>query len=401
MLTEYRGVPLAQVADIRPISVRVYVKARRWKRIANKRENVAVFQTPKQGRYEQLIIPVDKEIDDFSERIIDVVLRIAEFEGRTPTSVINDLLAPNSDTIRFAIEGREADAGFVSLLGGIDLLEGAKKALLASACSVLSPIQYHPRLSRSEADLLLSSSHLNHTEQGSFVVSISCPLDAVNLELQPMDMFNEEYKKSFTRQTTLLLMKSIDQIVRAIRSDNIDTLIDYGSDVTDTVNEKNELDQPVISANLCDAILGIMDPLPQDSSLKIAASWAPILPIYSKTPPTSLVRIKKEYFDSIEHVRNRLTPVLHPATDRYFGTVETLNGSMDAANRRYGEVILLTLSEYEVIRVRADLTADQYKVAVEAHISGKVVTIFGTLQRAKRLHRIIDVKSFGIADTSE
>jgi len=389
MSTDYRGVPLAQVADIRSLSVRDYAKAREWKRIKNKRENIAVYQNPTLGRYDQLIVPIDKDLDDFEERIIDAVLQLASFEGRSPFAIIQDLLAPNADTLRFAIEGRTANAGYLSLSGGIDLLEGAKRALLSSACSVLSPVPHHPKLSRTEADQLLDSSRLNHTERGSFVVSISCPLSAVDTSPATLEIFDSDLSFDFTRRTTSLLMRSTERLVQAIRFDTVHQIFE------------NNLDEPVISANLCDAILRIMEPISEDDNFRLSASWAPVLPIQSHNPPPTTVRVEREYFKSIEDIRDRLMPRITPKVDRYFGTVETLNGSMGSDNRRSGDVTLVLFYENEPIKVRADLTCEQYRLADQAHMGGKVIIIKGTLQEGKRVHRITEIKDFSLADLKE
>ncbi|HLX61941.1 MAG TPA: hypothetical protein VKX17_11730 [Planctomycetota bacterium] len=368
----------SQFSKIVPQNVRDYAKSRGWARIETKQSNVAVYRSPIAGRYEQLVVPMDSTLDDYAERIADVVANLSRVEGRAPIDVANDLLTPDADTLRFANESLDADRGSIGILEGIQLLEGARRSILAAACSVLTPAQHHPRLSRAEADQLLKASRLNHTEQGSFVVAISCPLRAV-------DSDHSLIEEPFARRTTKLLARSVAKLVRAIENDKLDSIMEPSPN------------GPVVTSNLCEALLRML-PSRDDGGLRLSVSWSPVLPPDPETPREP-IRIRKGYFKPIEELYERLRPKEGPKADFYVGTVETLNGALGDNNQRSGEVVLQLLYEEDLISVRCDLDAIQYRDADKAHMTGGVVVVRGILHRGGRIHRIQPVETFTVVST--
>jgi hypothetical protein len=174
----YKGLPEHLVARIKPADARAYATASGWVRGPTVNGKVAVFNHPDLD-LDQLLIPIDPNLSDFPERMADVVASLAEHQKRTAPEVLNDLLLPASDVLRFRLDEPEAQSGALSLEQGIELLQGARKAVLSAACSVVQPRTFHPRLSRTEAEQLLQACRLGQTERGSFTVVIACPLDAV------------------------------------------------------------------------------------------------------------------------------------------------------------------------------------------------------------------------------
>jgi hypothetical protein len=78
----------------------------------------------------------------------------------------------------------------------------------------------------------------------------------------------------------------------------------------------------------------------------------------------------------------------------FAGYVAALNGEMGPNGLMQGEVMLLLLHEETPARVRVDLSAEDYRVANQAHMSGGVVAVRGILHRGRRVHRLSDVSNF-------
>jgi len=158
---------------ISPQSVREYAKANGWEQVKEGvKGRIYLFRHSSEA-LRQIIIPIDANITEYAEMVLDAAWRIAAIENRSIESVLNDLMLPNADVLRFRLIEPETVGGSVSLQDGINLLEGAKKALLAAACSVVSPQSHHARMSRTEAAELLSSCRLGQTERGSYIVRSS------------------------------------------------------------------------------------------------------------------------------------------------------------------------------------------------------------------------------------
>ncbi len=159
------------------MDARGYAIASGWRRLPGINGKVAVYNHPSSD-LDQLIVPLDAGLSDYGQRMAEVVANLAEKEGRPATEILDDLLLPPSDVLRFRIDEPGSRAGSLPLDQGIELLTGARKALLSAACSVIQPQPFHSRLSRAEAEQLVRSSTLGQTERGSFTAVISCPLEA-------------------------------------------------------------------------------------------------------------------------------------------------------------------------------------------------------------------------------
>src|SRR5262249_9804164 len=156
-----------------PVQVKEYVKATGWlrePRAGNGR--MAVFTHP-QSDLDQVLIPLNRQAPDFNRRMGDVIANLAEKERRPAVEILNDLLLPPADILRFTATGTAASSGDVSLDHGLDMLAGARKQLLAAACSELRPQLYHPRMSLAEAEQLLQRCRLGQTERGSFTLTVA------------------------------------------------------------------------------------------------------------------------------------------------------------------------------------------------------------------------------------
>ena len=240
---------------IKPQQVRSYALAKGWQRVPDVNGRIALSTIPR-GKWDQLIVPMDESFDDYAKRLRDVVENLAAFESRPVVEVLNDLMAADADILRYRVASSATGRGSIPLMEGIRILEGAKRSILAAACSVLNPITYHPRMSRTEAQQLLNACHLGQTERGSYSVSVSCPLRAVEQD-QALLPGNEP----FTRQAVAMLMRSLSRIVVAIEADMVPNVF------------RKVPEEPVISANLCEAILQ-MQPQDENSQLDVKVSWA-------------------------------------------------------------------------------------------------------------------------------
>jgi hypothetical protein len=369
--------PADLIGLVTPQHVRGYALAKGWQRVPGVNGNIALFNHPG-AKWDQLIVPMDTRFDDYAKRIAEVIENLAAFEQRGATEILSDLLLPDSDVLRYRVVSAAASKGTLPLLEGIGLLEGAKRSLQAAACSVVNPVAYHPRMSRTEAQQLLSACHLGQTERRSFAVTIACPLRAVEQDQSVLGV------DPFTRKATTLLMRSLNRLVSAVEADN----------VTQVYEQTGE---PALSANLCDALLK-MQPPEERSTLEVSVSWASTLPVQTQAAPTA-VRIKYEYFPIIEDVYKKLRPAQEPRASLFVGYVDALNGDPGEDGRVQGETTLLVMHEEEMVKARADLNPDDYQKAVDAHRTVGVVKFRGVLHLGRRIHRITNLTDFSVVQS--
>jgi hypothetical protein len=368
----YRGLPEDLLQAVNPQDLRSYALTRGWKLSGKVDGRFTVLSHPCSD-LDQALVPLNVFAPDYGRRIGDAVQVLAEKENRPALEILNDLLQADADILRFRVLSPEAVRGTLPLEEAVDLLEGAKQALLAAACSVIAPgRRHHPRLSRAEAEEMLQSCRMAQTERGSFTVAIACPVRAVESSEGP------DSDDPFVRRATRVVMESAQRLASAIESEDLDSI---------------DREKPILTSNFCEALLR-MQPPQERSSLILSCTWAPGLPLSSRDAALGEVAFQREQFPAIERVFQRLQPAEEPSPDLFVGYVAALNGDMGPEGRVQGEVTLLLLHEDSPLRARVDLSPDQYRTANDAHMTGGVVAVRGILHRGRRVHRLTEVTSF-------
>lgn len=365
-------------SGVSPSAVRDYAKANGWEQVKEGAKGRVFLFRHTIDKLRQLIIPMDFS-PDYAEVIVDATARIATLEGRPIEAVLTDLLMPDADILRFRVATRDEAGGTLPLQEGINLLDGAKKAVLAAACSVVSPQSHHPRMSRTETAQLLSSCRLGQTENGSFVVKIACPLSAVKENSADLP---------FVRRTTEFLLKSAYRIVDAIERDEVESVYE------------DLPGQPVISSNICDAILQMQD-TKENASLSISAQWASTMPGPREASLPPEVTFNPDYFSTVEDIHLRLSPSSEDRESIFPASVETLDGDLGDDGRRSGDVMLYVFNEDEILRARVTLNPDEYAIADKAHMEAAFVLFKGVLHRGRRVHRITHIEDFQLLKTDK
>ncbi len=359
---------LESLARLAPRDVQGYVRSRGWQQ-SRRIGHLMVFNRPGPDSLDQVLVPLDSARPDFTERMRDAVEKLASFESRRFETVVNDLLNYDADVLRYRVISARAVRGSLPFTQAIDLLTGAKQSLLAAAHSVLVPTKYHPKLSRTEARQLLDACQMNQTERGSFVVAISCPMAA--LDADEAGIFPVE--APFARRATTLLARALSSLVDAIEEDRVSSVVDQA--------------RPIVSANLCDALLK-MRPAQDDGILEFRPSWASSTPMSLNEPPIpEAIAFSCDKFDAIEDVYRRLRPSEGSVPKQWIAFVDELKGSESDSGIREGEVVFTIVDDDEMVRAKASLTVDQYQIAYEAHNPIRPLIVFGQLHRGPRVSR--------------
>lgn len=366
------GLPLEATRLVTPRAVRGYAEGLGWQRIHEINGGIAVYRNPRES-LRQLIVPLDEEFDDYPERVAEAVQRLAEFEGRPAREVLDHLLLPPADVIRIRERSPDAEEGNLPLDHAVRLIDGLRKALLATAHSVLVPQAYHPRLSRGEAEQFLSRCRLGQTERGSFVLMVACPLDVTAGLFEPQI-------GPFARRVTSLLMQSLRDLSHAADTGDVHALAEPSK-------------YPGMSANLCESLL-MLRPRGDRAFLSVSADWS-----RAYLPPTREVkqeiRLPQEAFEVAESLAVTLRSKPEPKVDRFVGFVDELRGQPTPDDQRpSGEVRFTLFVQEEEIHSKANLNTDDYAEAARAHLASGLITFKGILHRLPRLHRIDDVTEF-------
>ena len=359
-----------------------YAKARGWKQFRTT-GRLMIFNRDEPASLDQLLVPVDASRRDFAQRMQDAVQRLVEFEQRPASNVVTDLMNYDADVLRFRVASQRAARGTLPLSQAIDLLAGAKQSLLAAAHSVLSPRKHHPKLSRTEAVQLLDACQMGQTEQRSFVVSISCPMRAVDEEQS--GLFKSD--RPFARRTTSLLTRALASLDQAIEEDRVNSVVDEP--------------EHLVSANLCEALLR-MRPVEENGILEFIPSWAPSEPIESnENVDARPIVFSSDEFAPIEDIYRQLRPTEESQAKPWIAFVEELKGSEGDAGAREGEVVFNIFDDGQIVRARATLNMEQYQTAYDAHNPTRPLVVQGLLNRGPRVSRLTQITVVRQTTTTE
>src|SRR5262249_58260365 len=96
----HEDISLAAARRVPPRALRLYAEALGWKRVPKINGGIAVYHRPDSDAH-QVIVPLDEEFDDYGDRVVEAVRRLADFEKRPAGEVLSHLLLPPADVLRF------------------------------------------------------------------------------------------------------------------------------------------------------------------------------------------------------------------------------------------------------------------------------------------------------------
>jgi hypothetical protein len=343
-------------AELNYESVQQYLEARGWKSFESARPEIGIWRTADETA--EVHVPLMRTLDDYQLALHRVAEGISQVERRRLASVLGDLVRPRADALRFGLSGETTRDGSLSLGAGVDFFQSIRNALTSAACSAKRPQAYFPRMGFAEAAEYVARCRLGQTEVGSYVVSVSAPLE--------LGVAEEVEVPNFGRRATETLITGVTELVAHVRAHTEDRF----------------LDQPgPVSANLCQALVG-MAPPDESADVILSASWSPLLP---SAVPAQVIRVERELYERIELLGDQLrAPAVVEHTQTVIASVSRLNGAPDATGRMAGEVHLVPLFPSGLRRLVARLDADQYELAGRAHLNNAWVTAVGTISRVGR-----------------
>jgi hypothetical protein len=370
---------------IAPTELRDFAKSLGWQQMPQALEdNLYVLNNPLLPR-RQLVFPLNSDTPDYADSVEMVLNKLSEIQNKPLSLIVSALNELKDDTLRFRVVDARNEDSFIPLSYAVSAINGAKEMFLSAACSVLKPQSFHPRLSRTEAQELVEKSRFRHTETGSFILKVSTPVNAMELE---GNLFPEE-NFPFVRQTTLTINKGLTNLVNAIEADTLTQLVD----------EIKQDPAPKISSNLCKSVTNFQEEH-NDFDLYIDFTWAGSLPVPANISTRKIIKIQKDYFTRIDDVRRELRNTEQEKKkqeDVFMASVERLDGELQNDGKRSGEVIFNLYQENEIIRARAILDDNQYEQADKAHMTaGAYIKLKGKLHSGNQPRNFTDISQFDL-----
>ncbi|WP_397602083.1 hypothetical protein [Silvanigrella sp.] len=359
-----------QVTGIYPKDIIAYVTQHGWK-LENKLIDSSL-NLYNNSSYEnrQLQIPTKTEFDDYPELLTRLAEKLSIIEKRPFEQIINDWRSANSDIIRLRLKTK--DDYKISFSKALQTMESTKKAIIASACSLLSPQKHHAKLRRSEANELMDACKMEQTEKGSFIIKVSCPIYAVD----DISIAGSSKENPFVRRVMSGFIKSLKDIKELASNDN----------------DENDIPE-TLSSNFCSAIRNII----LEDEVEFSAFWALNL---EQTDKSILkpITLKPDLIPQIERLEAKLRPTPPSQNHAIYGTVENLDGQIGDDNKRSGDVTIKFIHDDEILFAKVILNSEQHEIAIEAYRTGAYVKVTGFLKRGIRSNRIEKIENFDLAE---
>ena len=347
---------------ISPASLAAYARVMGWEKTEPYGAHSDVYSA---NNLPEIILPRTQNLGDYATVVSQLIGIFSSVANYDEISVYRDLTTADRDVVRLRAHGN--DDGKIAVNIGVDMLSGARDMLLAAACSLDANDRralYRSRANR-QANRYVDSIRLGQTEQGSFVIALLTPVVSPRTQLT----YREE---PMERRITAHLTHALEAAHAATER----TVIGESDAFSEAV-------QQGVSANLCEALVKLIDPFPD---LDVSVSWAWTRSINKQRSSVRFASSDVPILrDAAQSFRNS-TPRLD---ERLFGYVQRLKRD---ERETEGTITLRAPIDKNTYSVTAVLNQRDYQQAIHAHESRSPVIVEGDLERVKSRWHLTNAK---------
>lgn len=352
--------------QLNPLAVARYLADTGWELYPVKRSDIRIFQYKRNDLFEQVTIPLKKQLRDYKIVMHDAICKIASVETKSVEQIMLYLLNPNTDILKIRINKQEVETGNILFDDAIQLYDNAKKLLAATALDVINPQKVHYGRNDESVQKFLSQCRFGQTEIGSYVVSVVCPFAELSETngYRQLSIFSDEEQcaNSLTRKVTNRLMTNVATIKQEIDNGNLDALADY--------------DNP-ISANFFEALNGI-SMNSENTTVEFMAEWAPT--VKRNRCEYNRISVTNDYCEPMQTIISRIKTYTNERTE-IIGRIKELKAAPILDKRESGTIIVAYIGDTGRAKtVTVKLDREDYDKAVAAHQHGKAIKVIGDLK---------------------
>ncbi len=353
---------------ISPAALSAYARVAGWSHHGSYREHSDIYIS---DTLPEIIVPRTERLGDYASVVAALIETFAQVAEQDALTVYRSLVTADRDVIR--IRAAESDDGSLGLNDGVNLVEGARDMVLSAACSLHETRPVYRAGANRDAVELLRSMRLGQTDQGSFVVTLLTPVvppPIPTLFEEPVDL-DAPIARQMTRRLVEALAAARHAVERTVAGD--------GGVFGETVSNG-------VSANLCEALVQIIEPFPK---LDIRVSWALTRP----TPMPRIVRFGQADAALLREAARSLRERAPKLDMRLHGFVRILERGEEDAD---GTIRLRTEIDGQLQSVTAVLEQTEYERAVQAHRDQAPVVLVGDLERVGQRWRLLSAHLEGV-----
>ncbi|MEX1012742.1 MAG: hypothetical protein WD595_02010 [Waddliaceae bacterium] len=345
--------------DLSVLDIKRYLLAQGWSLIDQIQDKALMLQHKQYS--EELILPMRKELGDFSIRMAELFKTLSLIKNRQVLSLINDINMSGTDIIRIRIT-KEATDGTLPFNTTSELFNNSKEMLLSAASAVNNPQKIYSSRRTDEVQNFINKLRVGQTEFGSYILTFLSPVSPKLSEQLSLFPDMEVDDDPFSRQTTKMLLKALIAAKKAAAE----------SITSNSIEPFEKAISQGVSANLCDSIANIVN---KAGSTEISLTWA------SNRPISNFKNIEKVFFD------NETAEILGEVARTFKKNEPIQNHSITGwiyklrhdQNDPEGTIYIRTTIEEKNRTVKTQLSENDYQKASKAHSDRNLITITGEL----------------------
>lgn len=305
-----------------------------------------------------LIIPTSSRVPRYSKSISNVISTISEWEDTDETRVFQQIVTPNADSLVFSFRGEAADKGSFPLSWIQDAAKYIKDSIKYSACGELQPSPYYVGIKR-QAREISERARFGQTGIGSFVISVLLPHSVNSTKAEPIERGVMKRIITGTKQAKKCVLQGKD--------------LDY-----DTAYKTG------LNANLAESLAQLRF---EGLTISMSALWDRQIPISNEFH--SSVEVGERTFDFFDRISSGYRSEtseenVHIKKAKVIGLSWDDNENDESeSDTPYIDVKVNDPSSLSIKKFRVSLGQEDYRIACDAHITSKEISIRGRLSKYK------------------
>jgi hypothetical protein len=351
--------------SLRPLEVVSYLRATGWTQQQVRPERYSVWTRGNgHGDYE-IVVPLTR-FRDFALRMSEVLATLESAEERSQLQILADLSFSNADVVRISSDLADTADGTIPIEDAVTLVQKARDAVLAAACSAIEPRAYFAPRKFDQALDYVKKVKMGQTERGSYTVIV---VSKVALALQQRELLIGDIEEPYERRVVRTLGTGVTRIRAAAElaaaSGSLDSF-------KDGVNFG-------ISANLCNAVVGMIGDRELVRGLEFSFSWSRTRPQRQDDP--AHIFISPDSLPVIEEAGRLLREISPREEFELEGIVVKLDRQ---PADQIGQVTVLGFIEGRPHNIRVELGTEDYDQAVLSHAERRPIFALGDLVKEGR-----------------
>lgn len=368
------------LSAIRPLELASYLRTSGWIQQRWEPDKFAIWtKRDAAGEEFEILLPLAR-VADFSGRIAELLNTLEIAEGRSQLEIVADLNTTNADVIRIISQSADVADGSILIEDAVMLVHETRDMMLSAACGAIEHRAYYPRRKFAQAIEYLRGVRMGQTERGSFVVTV--------ISRVPPSLSSDrgEFQEPYERQVTRTLSSSLFQVQRAAEQAVATGSLDaFGSAIGFGV-----------SANLCEAIVGLAGGVDSNRNVEVHLSWSRSRPMNDPLPvriflPTDAIPV----IDEAGRILRGTSPLEDYEVEGWVVALDRPTGE------EVGVVTIIGFVDERPHRIRLQLRDPEYHFAIRAHEGRIPVFCIGDLVKEGRSFTLQNPHQFRLIQESE